>query len=87
MEYQETMNVDIENIASKNQQFWISIYEVIDDSYFILVKLFPTTFLKQCKNNQNEPQNIKNEVKVDLKKWLWKMGCMHNGYDPPKGVR
>ena len=33
LEYQETMNLDIENIASSSQQIWISIYEVIDDTY------------------------------------------------------
>ena len=43
------MNLDIENIASTNQQFCRSIYEVIDDSYFKVVKLFPTPFLNQCK--------------------------------------
>ena len=42
--YQETMNVDIENIASKNQPFWRPIYEVIDDSYFGLVNLFQKYF-------------------------------------------
>ena len=38
------MNVDIENISSKNQQFWTSIYEVIDDSYFEVVICFLKTF-------------------------------------------
>ena len=52
MEYQETMNVDIEIIASK-KIFWRSIYEVIDDSFFEEIKLFPTMFLKQCRNNPN----------------------------------
>ena len=47
------MNVDIENIASKKQPFWRSIYEVIDESYFRVVKLFPTKVLNQCKNNPN----------------------------------
>ena len=32
--YQETMNVEIENIASKKQLFWRSIYEVNENSYF-----------------------------------------------------
>ena len=32
LEYQETMNVDIGNIASTKKTFGISIYEVIDDS-------------------------------------------------------
>ena len=68
MEYQETMNLDIENIAITNQQIWKSIYEVIHDDYFKVVKLFPSEFLNQCKNNPNEPQNIPNEVKSSLKK-------------------
>ena len=65
LEHQETMNVEIENIAITKQPFWISIYEVIDDSYFEVVNLFPKTFKNQCKNNPNEPQNIPSEVKVD----------------------
>ena len=52
MENQETINLDIENIASKNQQVWRSIYEFIYDSYFGVVNLFPTTFLNQCKKIQ-----------------------------------
>ena len=45
------MNLDIENIASTNQQFWRSRYEAIDDSYFGVVKLSPKIFLNQCKKN------------------------------------
>ena len=44
LEYQVTMNLDIENIASTYQQIWRSIYEVIDDQYFKVVKLFQTPF-------------------------------------------
>ena len=77
MEYQITMNVYIKNISSTNKQVWRSIYEVIDDPYFKVVKILPSTFKNQCKNNQNKPQNIPNEVKADLKKCLWKMGCTH----------
>ena len=33
-EYQETMNLDIENIASTNLQIWRSTFEVIHDDYF-----------------------------------------------------
>ena len=52
LKYQEKMNVDIENISSKKTS-WRSIYEVIDNSYFEVTKLFPTTFLNQCINNPN----------------------------------
>ena len=65
LEYQETMNVDIENIANQKQPFWWSIYEVIDDSYFEVTKLFPTEFTNQCRNNPNEPHKITSEVKAD----------------------
>ena len=49
-----------------------SIYEVIHDNYFKVVKFFPTKFLEQCKKNQNEPQNIPNEVEAAFKKALVK---------------
>ena len=65
LEYHETLNVDIKNIASKKQPFWRSIYEVIDDSYFEATRLFPSTFLNQCRNNPNEPHNIPSEIKAD----------------------
>ena len=44
LEYKEIINVDIENIATKKQPFWRSIYEVIDDSYFEVVKQFQNKF-------------------------------------------
>ena len=44
LKYKGAINVEIENIASKKQQFWISIYEVIDDSYFGVVIFFPKIF-------------------------------------------
>ena len=77
MKYQETTNVDVGNIASKNQLFWRPIYEVIENSYFEAAKLSQTKKLDQCRNNPNEPKNIPNEIKTDKKKWLWKRGCMH----------
>ena len=49
LEYQETINLNIENIASTSQNIWRSIYEVIGDLYFNVVKLFPTELLDQCK--------------------------------------
>ena len=54
------MNADVENIASKKQQFWRPIYEVVDNSYFEATKLFPTNVLDQCRNNPNNPQKIPN---------------------------
>ena len=40
LDYQETMNTDITNIASSSQQIWRSLYEVIDDTYLRKGKLF-----------------------------------------------
>ena len=64
MEYQERLNLDIENIASTNQQFCRSIYEGIDDSYLKVIKLFPTECLDQCKEKPNQPQNMPNQSKA-----------------------
>ena len=44
LEYQETMNFDIENISSSCQQIWITIYEVIQGDYFKAEKCFTTEF-------------------------------------------
>ena len=52
------MNVDVENISSFLKTFWRPIYEVIENSYFLATKLFPTKQLDQCRNNPNEPHNI-----------------------------
>ena len=49
LEYQETMNLDIENIASTSQNICRSIYEVTNDDYFEAVEFFPTEILNQCK--------------------------------------
>ena len=53
LEYQEMINVDIENIVNKKQPFRRSIYEVIENSYYEETKLFPTIFSNQCRNNPN----------------------------------
>ena len=79
------MNVDIENISSKKQPFWIPIDEVIENSYFEATKVFPTKQLDQCRNNPNEPQNIPNEIKLVLNKWLWNRGCIQKWLLSAKG--
>ena len=57
----------MKTLPVKNKQIWRSIYEVIHDYYFKVVKLLPSGFLNQCKNNPNKSQNIQNEVKAYLK--------------------
>ena len=65
-EYQETTNVDVENIASRKK--WRPIFKGIDNSFFSATKLFPTEFQDQYRNNTNNTQNIPSEIKVALKK-------------------
>ena len=77
LEYQETINLGIENIAISSQQIWRSIYELIDDSYFKSVKLFPTQFLDHCKKNETNLKIYQVKSKLLLKNWLWNKGCMH----------
>ena len=67
------MNLAIENISSTSQQLQRSLYEVIHDDYFKSVRLFPTEFKTNVKN-QNEPQNIPNEFKSALKKMALENG-------------
>ena len=43
------MSLDFENISSTDQTIWRSIYEVIDDDYFKVVKYFPRESLDHCK--------------------------------------
>ena len=71
------MNLDIENIASSRQQIWRSIYEVIPDDYFKFVKFFPAGFLNQCKKIKMNLRTYQMKSNQLLKRWLWKMGCMH----------
>ena len=40
LEYQETMKLDVENIANNNNNKWILIYEVIDNSCFAAKNIF-----------------------------------------------
>ena len=71
------MNLYIENIASTSQQIWISIYEVIHDDYFKVVKLFPTAFLDQCKKIKINLRIYQMKSNKLRKRWLWKMYCMN----------
>ena len=73
LEYQEKMNVDVENISSLKKK-WIPIYEVIDNSYFSASKIFPTEFLDQCRNNPNKPKDITSEIKESLKRMAMEQG-------------
>ena len=47
---------------------WRPIYEVIDEAYTKQSNIFPDDFIRECKNNSNEPQFISNEVKNNIKR-------------------
>ena len=86
MEYQETMNLDIENISSKNQQIWRSMYEVIHDDYFKAVELFLSEFLDQCKKMNLVIYQMKSNQSFRIYgfgKWV----VCTSGYDLPNGFR
>ena len=86
-EYQEKINLDIENISSTYQQLCRSIYEVINDSYFRVEKYFPTEFLDQCKkiqmNLRTYQMKSKQIFKNEFGKWVVCTSC----YGPLKGYR
>ena len=82
------MNVDIENITSKNKHLGDQYTTLVIIHFFSEAKLFSTGFLDQCRNNPNGPQNIPNRTKTALKKNGYGTGVVcTSGYDPPKGVR
>ena len=66
LEYQETMNVDVENIANNNNEIRDQ-YTKLLIIHFCSNKTFPTELLDQCINNPNQPQKLTSEVKVALK--------------------
>ena len=67
--YQKTMDIDIDKINPIEKRNKIStiklrpIYEVIEEAYFKESEMFSDDFMKKCKDNDNEAQFIKLEVK------------------------
>ena len=49
------MYVDVKNIDNNDNNTWSTIYESMYAPYFGVVKLFPKSFLGNCKNNPSEP--------------------------------
>ena len=68
------MSQDINNIENYetrteiNTTNWRPIYEVIDEAYIEVTKIFPENFIRYCKNNSNEPQFISSDVKNNIKR-------------------
>ena len=61
-EYDTKMDLDVANIDKSEKKACMTIYKVIDDSYFSQVKLFPISITNFCKNHPNEPQNIPTDI-------------------------
>ena len=83
MEYQEKINLDIENIANTSRKCWRSIYEVIHDDYFKAVRLSPTQFLEHCKKRKWTSKHTK-RIQNSLKKGFGKRVVCKSGYDTQK---
>ena len=77
----------MKKLPVKKNNFWRSIYEVIENSYFEENRLFTKIVFNQCINNPNEPQNITNTIKSDLENVYGTGVVWTSDYDPPKGVR
>ena len=54
--YQNTLKVDVKNIAKNKTTTWRPIYEVIDTSFFEETNIFTQALLDLCENNPNKPQ-------------------------------
>ena len=71
--YKETMSQDIKTIDTPETRNkisitqWIPIYEVIDEAYIKESNIFPDYFIRECKNNSNDPQFISSGVKNNIK--------------------
>ena len=74
------MNIDIENINTIEKihkvrtKWWRTIYEVIQQDIFEETDTFPDDFIKHCKKNANEAQNIPLEVKNNMKQMSKEQG-------------
>ena len=66
---QDIENIDTyENRTKFNITQWRSIYEVIVEAYIKESNISPDDFIRECKNNSNEPQFISSDVKNIIKR-------------------
>ena len=78
--YKETMSIDIENVdafetrTKVNITKWRTIYEVIDQAYFIGSKIFSDDFIKECKDDSNEDRDIPREIKNKINRMEMEQG-------------
>ena len=78
--YKETMSIDIENVdafetrTKVNTTKWRTIYEVIDQAYFIGSKIFSDDFIKECKDDSNEDRDIPREIKNKINRMEMEQG-------------
>ena len=80
------MNLDIQNIASSSQQIWITIHEVIHETYFFKIELFPTEFLDYCKKKETNLKIYQVKSKLIFKNGFRTNIVCTSCYDTQKGV-
>ena len=51
LDYFRTMQIDLKNIDKNDKNRWKTIYEAINETYFVEGKLFPKLFFDQCKKH------------------------------------
>ena len=65
-DYDMIMDLDVTNI-DKNENFtWRTIYEEIDEGYFINITIFSRAFISICKKHPNESQKIPTDIKKNI---------------------
>ena len=66
LDYDTTMALDVANIDKNDNNTRRTIYEAIDEGYFVKFKLFPREFINLCKKHPNEPQNTPTDIKKNI---------------------
>ena len=61
------MDLDIVNIDKNKNNTWRTIYEAIDEGYFVKVKIFPRAFINIFKKHTNDPQKIPTDIRKNIK--------------------
>ena len=65
-DYDVIMDLEVENNDKNENKTWRTIYKEIYERYFVEVKLFPRSFINNCRKHPNEPQNIPTDIKNNL---------------------
>ena len=80
-EYVRKMDLDVANIDKNDKNTCMDIYKAIDVRYFGGVKLFPKSFLNQCKKYLNETQKNPADIRKNIKIFIRRKFICEGGYD------